>query len=117
MTPRFAQHLEDDIECALLAHGPDACGADGSAVAEPVAEYGDALPGGYHRRGWTADYDRSLLDSGDVIDFIYATQAKEWGKLQQHHGAEVKESSSPALRGRSKGAARSIAAKGIKDSG
>ena len=93
MSPEISeQQLEDDIECALLAYGPDACAGDEPGVAEPVARYGDALPGGYHRRDWQADYDRHLcLIPRDVIDFMLATQPKEWEKLKQHHGAEVKE--------------------------
>jgi len=49
------------------------------------------LSGGYLRRR-TADYDSALcLASTDVIDFVLATQTKEWKKLTQHHGARVEE--------------------------
>src|SRR5437773_9753280 len=37
-------------------------------------------------------YDRTLcLLPRDVVDFVLATQPKEWKKLEQHHGAAVKE--------------------------
>jgi type I restriction enzyme, R subunit len=87
--------LEDAIECALLAGGPDACAGASAAVAEPTyAPYAAGVafaPGGYHRRR-ADEYDRArCLLPRDVIDFVYATQPKEWTKLQQHHGAQVKE--------------------------
>ena len=48
-------------------------------------------PGSYHRRR-SEDYDRELgLLPGDVLDFVLATQPKEWKKLSQHYGAQVKE--------------------------
>ena len=48
-------------------------------------------PGGYRRR-CSEDYDRDLcLLPNDVVDFVLATQPKEWQKLSQHHGAQVKE--------------------------
>ena len=113
------RQLEDDIECALLAYGPDACAGDEPGVAEPVAGYGDALPGGYHRRDWQADYDRHrCLIPRDVIDFIYATQPKEWERLKQHHGAEVKEKFIARLsREIERRGTLDVLRKGIKDSG
>ena len=48
-------------------------------------------PGGYFKRK-PEDYDRALcLLPRDVLDFIIATQPKEWNKLSQHYGAQVKE--------------------------
>ena len=48
-------------------------------------------PGGYHKRR-PEDYDRSLcLLLRDALDFVLATQPKQWHKLAQHHGAAVKE--------------------------
>jgi type I restriction enzyme, R subunit len=84
--------LEDAIERALLAGGPD---APGGALAEPMpAPYAvgaSVAPGGYHRRA-PDDYDRTrCLLPRDVIDFVYATQPKTWERLKQHHGAQAKE--------------------------
>lgn len=82
--------FEATIECALLAGGPDACAA-AAAVHEPAPGYGDAMPGRYHRRS-PEDYDRTLcLLPRDLLDFVVATQLREWERLKQHHGAEVKE--------------------------
>ena len=82
--------FEAAIECALLANGPDACTGDSTAVRETTTPYGEDVPGGYRRRS-QQDYDRALcLIPRDVIDFILATQPKEWEKLKQHHGADVK---------------------------
>ena len=84
--------FEEAIECALLLHGPDACAGDATAVRETQPPYGDQpVPGGYLRRT-PEDYDRALcLLSRDALDFVLATQPKEWERLKQHHGAEVKE--------------------------
>jgi type I restriction enzyme R subunit len=50
-------------------------------VRETAPGYGDATPGGYRRRDWR-EYDRALcLIPRDVLDFIYATQPKEWDRL------------------------------------
>jgi type I restriction enzyme R subunit len=67
MTPDISERvLEDTIEAALLHND-------------------------YHKR--TAEqYDRSLcLLPQDVLDFVLATQPKEWNKLAQHHGSAVRE--------------------------
>jgi type I restriction enzyme R subunit len=84
--------FEDAIECALLAGGPDACPEDGAVVREIPLPYGpDWLPGGFRRRT-AEEYDRSLcLMPRDVLDFVYATQPKEWERLNQHYGADVKD--------------------------
>ena len=38
------------------------------------------------------DYDRALcLLPTDVLDFVLATQPKQWQRLSQHHGAEVRQ--------------------------
>ncbi len=86
------QKFEVAIECALLQHGPDACPDDVFAVQKTPPPYGeDPLPGGYRKR-LPKEYDRGLcLIPRDVVDFIFATQPKEWKKLRQHHGAQVKE--------------------------
>jgi type I restriction enzyme, R subunit len=83
--------FEEAIECALLQHGPDACVGDATTLRETPPGYGDTLPGGYRKRR-SEDYDRALcLLPRDVVDFVLATQPKEWQKLAQHHGATVKE--------------------------
>lgn len=92
MTPVVSERsFEEAIECALLSNGPDACEGETHLVREPSAGYGQALPGGYHRR-LPSEYDRALcLMPRDLLDFILATQPEEWERLKQHHGAEVKE--------------------------
>lgn len=38
------------------------------------------------------DYDKRLcLSSADVLDFMYATQPKEWEKFKKQHGGEAKD--------------------------
>ncbi len=111
--------FEEAIECALLAHGPDACAGDATAVRETAGPFGDAPPGGYHRRS-PEDYDRVLcLIPKDVIDFVLITQPKEWQKLAQHHGAAVKEQFTKRLASEiaQRGALDVLLRSGIKDSG
>ena len=82
------RRFEEAIETTLLAGGPDAA-ASPRAVGEPPKGYGEGLPGGFARRT-AKDYDATLcLIPRDVLDFILATQTREWEKLGQHHGAEV----------------------------
>jgi len=92
VTPDISERsFEEAIECGLLQHGPDACVGYVSAVHETLAPYGDSPPGGYRRRR-PEDYDRALcLLPRDVVDFVLATQPREWKKLEQHHGAAVRE--------------------------
>ncbi len=119
MTPKVSERsFEEAIECALLKHGPDACAGEPTGVLETPPTFGDTAPGGYRRRR-SEDYDRALcLLPGDVVDFVLATQPKEWQKLAQHHGASVKEqflkrlSSEIERRG-----ALDVLRQGIKDSG
>src|SRR3990172_3001769 len=110
--------LEEAIERSLLQGGPDTIAEDSSAVRETGESYGDWIPGGYRKRVHP-DYDRALcLISRDVVDFILATQPKEWEKLKQHHGAELKDrflkrlSSEIGRRG-----TLDVLRNGIKDSG
>lgn len=84
------KNFEETIEAVLLQDGPDEISGWPKAVRESGVPYGDA-PGGYHKRK-PEDYDRALcLIPGDALDFIYATQPKEWEKLKKQHGAEAKE--------------------------
>ena len=85
--------FEDAIEAALLRHGPDEIAAVPAGVADEPPPYGgpDMRPGGYRRRR-AEDYDRArCLLSRDVLDFVQATQPKQWQRLSQHHGTESKE--------------------------
>ena len=119
MSPEISERsFEEAIECGLLQEGPDACAGDTEAVRETPPPFGDTPPGGYRRRG-PEDYDRALcLLPRDVVDFVLATQPKEWKKLEQHHGAAVKEqflkrvASEIERRG-----ALDVLRNGIKDSG
>ena len=72
--------------------GPDACPEDGQVLREIAPPYGpEWTPGGYRRRR-AEEYDVELcLIPGDVLDFVYATQPKEWERLKQHYGADVKD--------------------------
>ena len=109
--------FEDAIEQGLLQHGPDAAAAAGMAR-ETLSPYGD-VPGGYRRRR-PEDYDRTLcLLPRDVVDFVLATQPKEWQKLTQHHGpAAVKEQFLARLAGEiARRGALDVLRNGIKDSG
>jgi type I restriction enzyme, R subunit len=101
--------FEEAIECTLLAGGPDACAGDPVFSRETAQAWGDTAPGGYLRRDSTKDYDPDLcLIERDVIDFLLATQPREWEKLTQHYGADVK----PRFLGR---LSREIARRGVLD--
>ncbi|MEX2220166.1 MAG: type I restriction endonuclease, partial [Candidatus Rokuibacteriota bacterium] len=109
--------FEDAIEQGLLQHGPDAAAAAGTAR-ETLSPYGD-VPGGYRGRR-PEDYDRALcLLPQDVVDFVLATQPREWQKLAQHHGAAaVKEQFLARLAGEIvRRGALDVLRNGIKDSG
>lgn len=87
------RNFEQTIEAALLMGGPDA--AAGTPAGErPVrdrASAGGFVPGGYRRRK-PEDYDRALcLDSRLALDFVYATQPKEWEKFKKQYGDEAKD--------------------------
>ena len=92
MSPEVSeQAFEEAIECALLRDGFAARPDEATAVSESAPEHDDEpVPGGYRKRQ-PEDYDRGLcLIPTDVVDFLLATQPKEWDKLKQHHGAHVK---------------------------
>ena len=80
--------FEDAIVSVLVSGLPD--GASGGRAGEPWPGYGELIPGGYHRRA-SADYSKELcLVPEDVYNFILATQPKEWGRLKEHYGEDVK---------------------------
>ena len=84
------KNLEQTIEAVLLAGGPDTYHG-GTGVTAEFPETFDYAPGGYRKRK-AEDYDRALcLDPGTALDFIYATQPKEWEKFKKQHGAEAKD--------------------------
>jgi type I restriction enzyme R subunit len=119
MSPDISERsFEEAIECGLRQHGPDACAGDTTTVRETPPAYGDTPPGGYRRRD-PSDYDRALcLLPRDVVDFVLATQPKEWQKLAQHHGAAVKEQFLKRLAGEiERRGALDVLRQGIKDSG
>ena len=111
--------FEDAIECGLLQHGPDACAGDATAVRETPPPYGDTPPGGYRKRR-PEDYDRALcLLPRDVVDFVLATQPKEWQKLDaapRRGGARSSSSKRLAAEIERRGAL-DVLRNGIKDSG
>ncbi len=120
MSPEISERsFEQAIECALLQYGPDACAGEANTVREaPPPPYSDTPPGGYRSRK-PEDYDRALcLLPRDVVDFVLATQPKEWKKLEQHYG--------PAVRGQflrrlaaeiERRGALDVLRSGLKDSG
>lgn len=119
MTPEISERsFEEAIECALLQHGPDACPGDSAAVREAPPPYGDTTPGGYRKRQ-PEDYDRTLcLLPRDAVDFVLATQPKEWKKLEQHHGAAVREQFLKRLAAEiERRGALDVLRNGLKDSG
>src|SRR5881296_2857114 len=119
MNPVISERsFEEAIECGLLQHGPDACAGDINAVRETPPPYGESPPGGYGKRK-PEEYDRTLcLLPRDVVDFVLATQPKEWKKLEQHHGAAVKERFLKRLAAEiERRGALDVFRNGIKDSG
>ena len=119
MSPEISERsFEEAIECGLLQYGPDACAGDATTVRETSPPYGDTPPGGYRKRK-PEDYDRTLcLLPRDVVDFVLATQPKEWKKLQQHHGAAVRDQFLRRLAAEiERRGALEVLRNGIKDSG
>ena len=119
MSPKISERaFEDAIECALLRHGPDAYPEDLATVWGAGPGFGDEPIGGYHKRR-PEDFDRGrCLIPADVVDFLLATQPKEWERLRQHHGADVK----PRFLGRlsreiGRRGALDVLRNGVKDSG
>ncbi len=119
MSPEVSERsFEEAIECGLLRHGPDACAGDTPAVRETPPPWGDTPPGGYRKRR-PEDYDRALcLLPREAVDFVLATQPREWQKLAQHHGAVVREQFLKRLAAEiERRGALDVLRQGIKDSG
>ncbi|MXY53020.1 MAG: DEAD/DEAH box helicase [Gammaproteobacteria bacterium] len=109
--------FEDAIERALLhiADEPEI----GNEVQESRPPYDiGTVPGAYSKRR-PEQYDRKLcLLPTDVVNFLLATQPKEWAKLEQHHGSDLK----PRFLGRlsreiGRRGGLDVLRNGIKDSG
>ena len=118
MSPDISERsFEEAIEYGLLQSGLGAYGETGLSESA-VARWGDMSSGGYLRRV-PDDYDRDLcLLPQDAIDFVLATQPKEWTRLKQHHGAAVKERFLQRLTAEIKQrGALDVLRQGIRDSG
>ncbi len=122
------KNLEETIEQVLLSNGkaapPDSPELE---LRQPPPLYGsatsnlsqdDVAPGGYHKR--TSDnYDKALcLIPEDVLNFIYATQPKEWEKFKKQHEADARKAFFQRLASelRSRGTLN-VLRKGIKANG
>lgn len=119
MSPEISERsFEESIEGALLSWGPDGYSGDAWLVLESQEAYGDWPPGDYRKRS-PEDYDRELcLISQDTLDFIVATQPKEWERLNQHYGSDVKAHFLKRLSNEiKKRGTLDVLRKGIKDSG
>ncbi len=105
------RNLEATIERVLTA----AIGAPGPATAK---QENGPIPGGYRKRS-SGDYNRALcLDTDLVLDFIYATQPKQWENLKAQHGADVKARFLHRLAAETgKRGTLDVLRQGIKDSG
>ncbi len=110
--------LEEAIEQALLAGAKAPASGEGWPGGEPAAGYGGAWPGGYQKRR-PEEYDPSLyLIPGDVLDFVWASQPKEWERLKQHYGTEVKDRFLKRLAAEiERRGALDVLRRGIKDAG
>jgi type I restriction enzyme R subunit len=107
------KNFESIIEATLLLNGPDQYPDKIEIPSDP-----DYPPGRYTKR-LPEDYNRSLcLIPKDAVNFIYATQPKEWGKFKKLHGDEVKERFLKILSNNiAKWGTIHVLRKGIKDSG
>jgi len=119
VSPEISERaFELAIECGLLQHGRDACAGAAPTVRETPPPYGESPPGGYRRRR-PEDYDRTLcLLPRDALDFVLATQPKEWKRLEQHHGTAVREQFLKRLAAEiARRGALDVLRNGLKDSG
>jgi type I restriction enzyme R subunit len=110
------RRFEDEIERVLLRYGPD--DASPMVIRDSPMPASGFRPGGYRRRT-TKSCDPALcLLPDDVIDFVMATQAKEWNRLRQHHGEAVREQFLKRLAAEiDRRGALDVLRNGIKDSG
>ena len=121
MNPEISERaFEDAIEAALLRLIEEELPGGEALAGEATPSFGGQgmQPGGYHQR-LPQDYDRTLcLLPRDVVDFLLATQPKQWQRLSEHYGVQVQErflkrlSSEIARRG-----ALDVLRSGVKDMG
>ena len=93
------KNLEDTIEQVLLSSGSPLVPSTPQGVRQPSPLYGPATsnltpdnvaPGGY-RKHTSEEYDKALcLIPEDVLNFIYATQPKEWDKFKKQHEGDAR---------------------------
>src|SRR5260370_15200984 len=93
------KNLEDTIEEVLLSSGLPPVHSTLQGIHQPPPLYGPATsnltpdnvaPGGY-RKHTSEDYDKALcLIPEDVLNFIYATQPKEWEKFKKQHEGDAR---------------------------
>ncbi len=111
--------FEDAIEAALLSGVSGAAATTADEVRETSGIFGTpGVPDSYRSR-ISHDYHRTLcLISSDVLDFILATQPKEWARLKQHHGIDTNERFLKRLsREIERRGTLDVLRKGVKDSG
>ncbi|MCL5959411.1 MAG: type I restriction endonuclease, partial [Chloroflexi bacterium] len=85
------KNFEETIEAVLLSEAPDSDADRARITREERSSYGYFSPGGYSKRK-PEDYDRALcLIPKDSLNFIYATQPKEWDRFKQQYDAEARD--------------------------
>ena len=122
------KNLEDTIEQSLLSSAVVAPPTNPDLVLhQPSPLYGPATsnlapdnvaPGGYRKHS-SEDYDKVLcLIPEDVLNFIYATQPKEWDKFKKQHEGDARTPFLQRLAGelRTRGTLH-VLRKGIKGNG
>lgn len=120
MNPNIAEKkLEEAIEAALVSDGGGSTSSgDSVQLGEAKTPYGAMRAGGYQPRSHEEYQRRLCLISRDVLDFVMATQPKEWQKLSQHYGSAVKDRFLARLSGElAKRGTLDVLRNGIKDAG
>src|SRR5437764_10496229 len=112
--------LEDTIEYTLVAGGIDAS-EEPDMHRQPLpkdsfSSAASSVPLKGYFSAKSNQYDKTLcLILGDVLDFIYATQPKEWDKFKKQHGNDAREKFFQRLSGELKSrGALDVLRKGIK---
>jgi type I restriction enzyme, R subunit len=93
------KNLEETIEQVLLSSPPPVAQSTQQGIHLPAPLYGpgtsnlrpdDVAPGGYCKH-LSEEYDKALcLIPEDVLNFIYATQPKEWEKFKKQHEGDAR---------------------------
>ena len=88
MNPEISERaFEEAIEAVLLRPVGEELPGGEALAGEATPSFGGQgmQPGGYHQR-LPQDYDRTLcLLPRDVVDFLLATQPKQWQRLSEHY--------------------------------